>query len=131
MQAPSPRPWGVSDAEAIELCREWMVHLGASDARATEETALDVCDLYSSHFLGWVENRRGNLDVDPVERAAATSAGDGRLPLLFVPGGVFPEARDRADALGVALLRFRARDGALDGVNGLGREARAVGLATQ
>lgn len=129
MQAPSPRPWGVSDEEAIELCREWMVHLGAIDARAAEVSAHHVCDLYSTYFLGWVENRRGNLDIDLVERAAATSAGDGRLPLLFVPGGVFPEARDRADALGVALLRFRPQDGALEGVNGLGRQARTVGLA--
>ena len=126
---PSPRPWGVSDGEAVELCREWMVHLGATDARATGVAANRVCDLYSSGFLGWVENRRSNLDVDLVERAAATSAGDGRFPLLFVPGGVFPEARDRADVLGVALLRFRAQDGALDGVNGLGRQARTFGLA--
>lgn len=108
-----------------------MVHLGADDTHASEGPARDVCDLYSSHFLGWVENRRGNLEVDAVERAAATSAGDGRSPLLFLPGGVFPEARDRADALGVALLRFRARDGALDGVNGLGRHARSVGLAAR
>lgn len=106
-----------------------MVHLGATDARTTEQSRNRVCDLYSSYFLGWVDNRRGNLDVDLVERAAAASAGDGRTPLLFVPGGVFPEARDRADVLGVALLRFRARDGALDGVNGLGRQARAAGLA--
>lgn len=105
-----------------------MVHLGATDARATDLRANRVCDLYSSHFLGWVETRRGNLDVDLVERAAAISAGDGRSPLLFLPGGVFPEARDRADALGVALLRFRAQDGALEGVNGLGRQARTVGL---
>lgn len=128
-EMPSPRPWGVSDEEAIELCREWMVHLGATDTRAAEESTHHVCDLYSTHFLGWVENRRGNLDIDLVERAAATSAGDGRFPLLFVPGGVFPEARDRADALGVALLRFRPQDGALDGVNGLGRQARTAGLA--
>lgn len=128
MKTPSPRPWGVSDEEAIELCREWMVHLGATDTRTTEESARHVCDLYSSHFLGWVENRRGNLDVDIVESAASTSAVDGRSPLLFVQGGVYAEARDRADALGVALLRFRAKDGTLDGVNGLGRQARAAGL---
>lgn len=130
-KSPAPRPWGVSDEEAIELCREWMVHLGATDARAVGPSPERVCDLYSTHFLGWVENRRGNLDVGLVERAATTSAGDGRSPLLFVPGGVYPEARDRADALGVALLRFRAQDGALDGVNELGRWARTAGLVNQ
>lgn len=125
---PSPRPWGVSDEEAIELCREWMVHLGAIDTRTADESAQHVCDLYSSHYLGWVESRRGNLDVDLVERAATTSAGDGRFPLHFVPGGVYPEARTRADVLGVALLRFRATDGALDGVNVLGQQVRTDGL---
>lgn len=107
-----------------------MVHLGATDARVTGVPANRVCDLYSSNFLGWVENRRGNLDVDLVERAAAISAGDGRSALIFLPGGVFPEARERADVLDVALLRFRAQDGALEGVNGLGRQARTVGLST-
>lgn len=129
VEPPLPRPWGVSDHQAIELCREWMVHLGAIDARAAGASSNHVCDLYSSQFLGWVASRSANIDVDLVERAAAAAAGDGRCPLVFVPGGVYPEARDRADALGVALLRYRAQDGALDGVNGLGREARAFGLA--
>lgn len=126
---PEPRPWGVSDEEAVQLCREWMIHLGATDTLATEASARNVCDLYSARFLAWVENLRRNLDVDRVERAAAVSNGDGRYPLLFTSGGVFPEARDRADMLGVALLRFRAQDGALDGANTLGRHVRIVGLA--
>lgn len=127
-ELPVPRPLGVSDEEAVELCREWMVYLGAADTRVAEPSTRNVCDLFGASFIGWVENARGNLDVDLVERAAATSTGDGRPALIFVPGGVFPEARERADALGVALLRFRANDGALDGVNGLGRHFRAAGL---
>lgn len=130
MMTPLPCPWGVSDEEAIELCREWMVHLGATDARKAEESAKHVWDLYSSHYLGWVETRRGNLDVDLVERAATAAAVDGRSPLLFLPGGVYPEARDRADVLGVPLLRFRAKDGVLDGVNMRGQQARTGGLVT-
>lgn len=126
--APSPRPWGVSDKEAVELCRDWMVQLGATDTRIKDNPSRETCDLYSEHFLGWVENARGNLDVELVEYAAALSAEDGRASLLFVPGGVFPDARERADALGVAVLRFRAQDGALDGVNGLGRRVREAGL---
>lgn len=110
------------------MCREWMVHLGATDTRVMDVPARHICDLYSNHFLGWVENNGGNLEVELVNRAAASSAVDGRSALLFVPGGVYPEARVQADALGVALLRFRARDGALEGVNVLGRRARTVGL---
>lgn len=128
LQTPAPRPWGVSDDEAVGLCREWMRCLGAVDAVAASGDAQARCDLYSSNCLGWVENARGNLDAGTVERAAQLSAADGRIALIFVSGGVLPDARQRADALGIALLRFRAHDGALEGANAYGRRLRVEGL---
>lgn len=103
--------------------------LGAVDTVAAPAEARGSCDLYSSQFLGWVKNARGNVDVEAVERAANVSAIDGRVPLLFVSGGVLPEARERADALGIALLRYRAHDGTLAGANARGRQLAASGLA--
>ena len=103
--------------------------LGAVDTVAVSLEARGPCDLYSSRFLGWVKNGRGNVDVEAIERAAFVSASDGRVPLLFVSGGVLPEARQRADALGIALLRYRARDGTLAGANARGRQVTATGLA--
>lgn len=126
---PAPRPFGVSDAEALELCREWMVFLGASDAVVSSGAARNSCDLYSSHYVGWVDNGRGNLDVDTVEKAAELAAADGRQPLIFLRGGVRPVAQERADALGVALLNYRERDSALDGRSRLGREIVVTGLS--
>jgi len=41
---------------------------------------------------------------------------------------VRPVAQERADALGVALLNYRARDSALDGRSRIGREVVATGL---
>lgn len=122
-------PYGASDSEAVELCRDWMVFLGASDTVKANGVISEVCDLYSARYLAWVDKGRGNLDLDPIERAAALAASDGRAPLVFVPGGIRPVARLRADALGVAHLRFGSYDGALDGANTLGRELRAAGLA--
>lgn len=119
---PEPRPFGVSAEEAVELCREWMVYLGEPDTLVAEGAVRESCDLYSSRCLGWVDNGRGNLDVAAVEAAAKLAAVDGRLPLIFLRGGVRPAARERADALGVALLNYRARDSALEGRNRLGRE---------
>lgn len=128
-ESPQPRPWRASDQEAVELCREWMVYLGAPDVVVASDEVRRTCDLYSSRFLAWVNNRRGNLGLDVVERAAAIAAGDGRYPLVFLSGGVLPEAQDRADALGLALLRFDAQGGNLDGANLVGRQVRGSGLA--
>lgn len=126
---PTPRPYGVSGPAALALCREWMVLLGAPETVVSNTEPPAPCDLYSGRYIAWVSDRRGNLEVDLVDRAAAVAASDGRVPLIFLPGGVRPMARERADELGVALLRYRANDAALDGANALGRQLRAGGLA--
>ncbi|MGN7797697.1 hypothetical protein [Leifsonia sp. 22587] len=128
-QPPEPKPWGASDNEAIELCREWMIYLGATDAVAAYGSTTEVCDIYSARSLAWVDNQRGNLDVHRVERAASVSAADGRRALIFVRAGVIPAARVRADDLGVAIFGFDPEGGTLDGVNLLGRELFAGGIA--
>lgn len=128
-EPPAPTPWDVSDEEAVLLCRDWMIFLGATDTVAASGTQ-QSCDLYSHRYLGWVDNRRGNLDVDDVERAASIAGTDGRGALIFVSGGVIPRARQRADLLGVALLRYGAQGGDLDGANSLGRQLCASGLAS-
>lgn len=126
---PEPKPRGASDDEAIELCREWMIYLGAADAVAASGTTTGVCDLYSARSLAWVNNQRGNLEVKRVERAASVSAADGRRALIFVLGGVIPAARVRADELRIAIFGFDPEGGTLDGVNQLGRELCAAGIA--
>jgi hypothetical protein len=128
-QSPEPKPWGASDDEAIELCREWMIYLGATDTVVASGEAIQACDLYSARLLAWVDNQRGNLDVAQVTRAASVSAADGRRGLIFVRHGVLPQAVDRADELGIAIFRFDPRGGTLDGGNLLGRELYATGLA--
>lgn len=127
-EVPRPRVWKASNQEAVELCRDWMVYLGAADVVAASGDVAEVCDLYSSGFLAWVDNRRGNVGLDLVEKAATIAMGDGRHPLVFLSGGVLPEAQDRADAVGLALLRFDAQGGNLEGANLVGRQIRAGGL---
>ena len=121
-------PFGASGEEAVGLCRSWMVYLGAADTVIARGDSRHLCDLYSRRYLAWVSDARGNLDLGIVDEAARIAASDGRLPLVFVPGGVRPVARERADARGVALLRYRPLDGALDGANALGRQLCASGL---
>lgn len=99
-----------------------MYYLGAADAVVSTGDSRQACDLYSSCYLGWVDNNRGNVEVELVDRAAAVVAADGRRGLVFAGHGVSPFARVRADELGVAIFRFDAQGGTLDGVNPLGRE---------
>lgn len=107
-----------------------MRYLGATDALVAAGELRRACDLYGSRDLGWVENHRGNLEVELVERAAAVAAADGRRGLIFARHGVSPAARVRADELGIAVFRFDAQGGTLDGVNLLGRELRATAQAS-
>jgi len=129
-ETPEPRPRGATDDEAVELCREWMRYLGASDAVVATGESRQICALYSSGYLGWVENKRGNLGLDAVERAGRTVAADGRRGLIFIRHGALPHAVDRADHLGMAIFGFDPEGGTLDGVNMVGRDWRARGLAS-
>jgi hypothetical protein len=106
---PAPRPWGVSDEGAVELCREWMQYFGARDTVTAAGAVRAVCDLYSAHYLGWVDNGRGNVGLDVVERAIRTAVSDGRLSLIFVRGGMRHAAWQRAEASARASQRYRRR----------------------
>lgn len=102
-----------------------MNYLGVTDAVVAAGESRQVCDLYGSRYVGWVENKRGNLAVGLVEHAAAVVAADGRWALIFARHGVSPAARVRADELGIAIFGFDPRGGTLDGVNLLGRDLLA------
>jgi hypothetical protein len=105
-----------------------MIYLGATDTVAASDEQRILCDLYSSRYLAWVDNRRGNIDESQVALAASLSSTDGRQGLIFFRGGVLPDARQRADRCGVALLRYEARNGSLEGGNQVGLAIRASGL---
>jgi hypothetical protein len=105
-----------------------MVHLGATDTTVAEGPTQAICDLFSSRYVAWVENGRGNLDVDHVLRAAQVSAADGRQAIVFKQGGVRLEARRAADRRGVALLLYVPSDAVLEGANFVGSRLRDLGL---
>lgn len=106
-----------------------MYYLGAGDAIVATGDSRQLCDLYGSRHLGWVENKRGNLEVRLVEHAGMIVAADGRRGLIFARRGVIPAASVRADELGIAIFGFDPQGGTLDGVNLLGRELFAIAQA--
>lgn len=108
-----------------------MHYLGAADVVVATGEARQICDLYGSRYLGWVENKTGNLEIEQVEHAAAVVAADGRRALIFARRGVSPAARVRADEFGIAIFGFDPQGGTLDGVNLRGRELFATAQVRQ
>jgi hypothetical protein len=50
-----------------------MRHLGATDVVVAAGEPRQLCDLYACGYLGWVENKRGNLQIVQVEHAGRSS----------------------------------------------------------
>ena len=105
-----------------------MAHLGAVDATIASGRARDVCDIFSSHYLAWVDNSRASLDSEAVIRAARVAYSDGRRAIIFKRGGIRGDAQAQADSRGVALFSYVPSDGLLEGANPLGYQLRAAGL---
>lgn len=114
---PAPRPDGVSDEQAVDLCREWMVYLGECDTVAATGDVVSVCDLYSSRYVAFVSNARGNVGMPLGNRAVALVASDGRRGLVFHSGGSRPTAGEFADAKGIALIMFDPENGDIEARN--------------
>jgi hypothetical protein len=94
-----------------------MLYLGEQDTVIAEEPAAAACDLYSSRYIALVNNQRGNIEVPLVQRAIALAESDGRRGLVFHPGGCLPDAADLANARGIALIMFDARNGEIEARN--------------
>jgi hypothetical protein len=94
-----------------------MVYLGERDTVIAARVAAGVCDLYSSRYVALVQNRIGNIEVPLVQRAIALSASDGRRALVFHSGGCLIDAARLADAHGIALITYVAREGDIEARN--------------
>ena len=126
---PGPNPLGVSNEGAVRLCRQWMVHLGATDTVVASGPTRAVCDLFSSRYVAWVDNGREALGATAVLRAAEVASSDGRQAMIFKRGGIGGDAQRQADRRGVALFSYLPSDGILEGANPLGYQLRAAGLS--
>jgi hypothetical protein len=111
------------------MCAQWMRYLGAADTMIADPAAVIPCDLFSSRYLGWVDNNRGNVGQELVDRAASVIRVDGRAGLIFFRSGFSPYARESATAFGIALLRFAPENAHINGHNEHGHNVVARGLA--
>ncbi|GAB3396187.1 hypothetical protein GCM10027568_29830 [Humibacter soli] len=116
-ERPAPRRDGVSDSEAVALCRQWMVYLGETDAVEAVGRVASVCDLFSSHYVALVDNKQGNIGLPLVERGMALASADGRRCVIFHSGGCLPNAGRAADQAGIAVIMFDPENGDIEATN--------------
>ena len=94
-----------------------MVYLGEADTVESVGAATAICDLYSSRYVALVDNRRGNIGLPLIYKAAALVAADGRRGLIFHSDGCLPDAALQAESLGIAVITFDARNGWIEARN--------------
>jgi hypothetical protein len=119
---------GATDSEAIQVCAQWMRFLGAVDTVVADPVAQIQCDLYSGKYLAWVDNRRGNVGPELVNRVIDVMRLDGRPGLIFFRAGFDPWSRASATEHGISLLRFSPEDGTLRGYNPQRKDIYTRGL---
>jgi hypothetical protein len=112
---PAPQPFGVSHAGAEALAAQWMAYLGVVDAEVTRVSGDGGIDVVSAGYIAQVKNYTGSVGIAEVRELAGVAAVDGRKPLFFTSGAYPASAIEFADRSGMALFRYSAELGDLEG----------------
>lgn len=126
--APLPQPYGVSPQGAEALVAAWMKYLGEEDAVCTRFVADGGIDVASSHYIAQVKHYVGTVGVAEVRELGGVASIQHRKALFFTSGVYAKGAVDFADAAGIALFKYSAELGTLQGANSLGARAVVLGL---
>ena len=127
---PDKQPFGVSDEGAESLVAQWMRWLGVFDAEATKFVGDGGIDVESSQYIAQVKNFTGLVGIAAIRELAGVAAVDGRTGLFFTSGNYPPNADTWAEAAGIYLFQYDAKDAKLRASNSLARIALGEGLAT-
>lgn len=120
---PEPQPFGVSHRGAESLVCAWMRHLGVLDAEVTQFVGDGGIDVSSSDFIAQVKNYAGSIPVAAVREVFGVAVADSKHPLLFTSGTMTVEGNAFASRVGMAVFRYNAEEGTLEGLNAKGAKA--------
>ncbi|GAA1062019.1 restriction endonuclease [Agromyces bracchium] len=133
LSRPAPPPpaqqYGVSHEGAEHLVAAWMRHLGVLDAEVTRFSRDGGADVVSDAYVAQVKNYAGSVSVTDVRALFGVATADSKKPLLFTSGAVTADGLTFADRVGVALVRYDAEKGTIQGLNALGGMVVDVGIA--
>nr|WP_276512003.1 restriction endonuclease [Microbacterium thalassium] len=115
---PEPLPFGVNDHGAELLVRDWMRHLGASDAQLTQAGKDGGIDVISRRYAAQVKNYRGKVVAPEVRELYGVAVRLDLAAIFFTSGKYTADAIAFADAVEMALFVYDAEAGSLHAANG-------------
>ncbi|MES2092497.1 MAG: restriction endonuclease [Actinomycetota bacterium] len=126
---PEPQPYGVSHEGAEHLAAAWMRHLGALGAEVTRFSADGGIDVVSERYIAQVKNYAGTVPVEELRALHGVAVLEGKGAILLTSGSMTKDASVFADRAGIVVLRYNAIEATIEGLNHLGANAVAEGLA--
>lgn len=117
--APSAQPFGVSPAGAEAWVCDWMVHMGAAEARTTQLSGDGGIDVESTLYIAQVKHYTNSVSIADIRAHIGVAAIDPgkRFPLFFT-SGTYPEsAVQAADAANMALFTYDVSTGVVTAEN--------------
>lgn len=127
---PEPQPYGVSPAGAEIWIRDWMIHMGAEGASATQYVGDGGIDVESAHYIAQVKHYTGSVGVGEVREHIGVAAVDEkkRRPLFFTSGSYSVGGIDAAGRAQMPLFGYSVESGQVLPINSHAEFLLAVGL---
>lgn len=127
---PLPQPYGVNHEGAERLAADWMRHLGAPDAVVTQYSGDGGVDVESATVIAQVKNLHPSSAVpfSAIRDLLGTAHHRGKGAMLFTSGRASKEGLKFATESGIAIIRYDAEAGSIQGLNAVGARVVREGI---
>ncbi|MGO1701685.1 MAG: restriction endonuclease [Canibacter sp.] len=127
---PLPQPYGVTPRGAELWIRDWMIHMGASDAEVTQATNDGGIDVVATGWVAQVKLYKGTASITEIRELAGSGLvfPDQPRTLFFCSGGYPESAASYASGVGMALFEFSAESGEVLARNDVAERILITGL---
>ncbi|MCB2412391.1 restriction endonuclease [Demequina sp. TTPB684] len=119
---PGVHAYGVSPRGAELWVRDFLRHLGAVEAEATQQTDDGGVDVVCDDFLVSVKHYAHFVPVEEVREIFAVAAVDGKAAVLWTSGTLTAAGSEFADVAPVAVVQYNVETGQVVGLNVAGTQ---------
>lgn len=127
---PAAQPYGVSPAGAEVWVRDWMIHMGAEGAQATQYVGDGGIDVANPFFIAQVKHYANSVGVGEVREHIGVAAVDEtkRRPLFFTSGTYSAGGLDAAERAQMPLFTYSVERAEVTPANAHAELILAIGL---
>lgn len=127
---PLAQPYGVTPRGAELWVRDWMIHMGARDAEATQASNDGGIDVVAAGWVAQVKLYKGTASISEIRELAGSALVIPGKPstLFFCSGGYPASASDYATSVGMALFEFSVESGKVFARNYIAEQLLVTGL---